>query len=81
MRIFRVLFNPFIHESGSVTLSIHRTREGALKAMTKHQEETKQRHEEHVKYMKDHDLYDSELYEHPWDADKEWSVNEIELED
>lgn len=36
MKIYEFVYNPCIHESAPVTISVHRTKEGALKAMRKH---------------------------------------------
>lgn len=36
MQVYEVLHNPMYHESGAVTLSLHRTLNGAYKAMRAH---------------------------------------------
>lgn len=40
--LYEFLYNGFIHESSWATISIHRTKEGAEKAMNEHKEKARQ---------------------------------------
>ena len=41
MKIYEALYNPCVHESGDVTISIHKTKKGALEAIKKHKAKKK----------------------------------------
>ena len=44
--LYAFLYNPMIHESGYITVSIHRTREGAEKALEWHKKECREEYAE-----------------------------------
>lgn len=44
LKLYEFLYNDCTHESACETVSLHRTKEGAQKAMEKHKIEDKQRH-------------------------------------
>ena len=64
--LYAFLYNPMIHESGYVTISIHRTREGAEKALEWHKKECI---DEEIEAC-------GELREN-WDNCQYWKVEEI----
>jgi hypothetical protein len=68
--LYAFLYNPMIHESGYITISIHRTREGAEKAMEWHKKESI---EEDIENCGKHDP--------EWDSYKRWKVEEITIKD
>ena len=68
--LYAFLYNPMIHESGYITVSIHRTREGAEKALEWHKKE----HIEET--IEDYGKYDEE-----WDTFRDWRISEITIQD
>jgi hypothetical protein len=59
-------------ESGVTTISIHKTKKGAKKAMELHKENIKKQWEEECKQY-------PEAKEYPYDYDQFWAVNPCEL--
>ncbi len=73
-KVFEATYNPMVHESGDITLSIHRTREGAEKAIEDHKAIQKKEYD---------DLYknDPDMVPGKWDDFQYWEVIETELKD
>ena len=72
MKVYEFLYCPCIHESGWVTVSLHITKEGALKAMKKH---TSEKRKEFNKMFKGKPEYsDMKFGEH-----ESWCVKEQEI--
>ena len=84
MKVFEALHNPMVYESSAGTLSVHRTREGAEKAIAAHKAKEKAEHDEMYSNER---LAESELahykkYPKPaFDEHQWWGVNEIEIQD
>ena len=76
MKIYEALYNPSKCESASYTLSIHRTIEGAEKAIKAHKDSMKWEHDNECEMMKKEGLTP---YTFEWDNDLDWSINETEL--
>jgi len=68
--LYAFLYNPMIHESGYITISIHRTREGAEKALEWHKKE-------HIAET----IEDCGKYDEEWDSCKDWKVEKITVND
>ncbi len=64
--LYAFLYNPMIHESGYITVSVHRTREGAKKALEWH------RHNEELEYIDACGVLDEW-----WNDYKLWKIEEI----
>jgi hypothetical protein len=73
--LYAFTYNPMIHESGYITVSIHRTREGAEKAMEWHRNECRNEWAEIYKAV-----HRAEI-DHPFDAFQSWKVEEIKILD
>lgn len=73
--LYAFLYNPMIHESGYITVSIHKTREGAEKAMEWHKHECRKEWAEIYKAV-----HRTEL-DHPFDAFQNWVVEEITVQE
>lgn len=73
--LYAFLYNPMIHESGYITVSIHRTRKGAEIAMAHHMEAERNQWEA---WNKCDIAYRSEF---PFNWNKNWVVEEIEIQD
>ena len=73
-KIYEALYNPMTEESAYRTLSLHRTREGAEKAI-----------EDHKKIVREEEdsIWDNEedRIRFPWDGFKDWQIRETELLD
>jgi arginine utilization protein RocB len=69
--LYAFLYNPMIHESSSQTVSIHRTREGAEKAMEEQMTEEKKRYKEWYENDKSYKL------QFPFNWNKNWKIEEI----
>jgi hypothetical protein len=71
--LYQFLYNPMIHESGYITMSIHRTRKGAEMALEFHKAEMKKEWNK---------MYD-EPDEEPWKFGhfEDWKIEEIKLQD
>jgi|FLOH01.1.fsa_nt_gi hypothetical protein len=76
MKIYEFLYNDCIYESASRTVSIHRTKLGAYKAMNKFiNDNFMKEYNERIKYGKDRN-YIWIFGVHEW-----WGVKEIELQE
>lgn len=75
-KIYEALYNGSVCESAAHTISIHKTPEGAEKAIEEHKEWTKREWE---KLYEDDEDEDRE--EFPWDFDQWWGIRETELLD
>jgi hypothetical protein len=73
--LYAFLYNPMIHESGYITVSIHRTREGAEKALEWHRNECRNEWAEVYKAV-----HRAEI-DHPFDAFQSWRIEEIQILD
>jgi hypothetical protein len=75
MKVYKALFNPMTEESGYITLSLHRTKEGAEKAV-------KTSKEKELKQWKEMYNPDSE-YDEPFKFGTflDWNVSEVEILD
>lgn len=78
MKIYEALYTSCIYESDMYTLSIHRTKEGAEKAVQEHKDVMKKEHDDaNITYQK----LGLELSQHEWDVHKGWDIAETELLD
>jgi len=66
--LYAFLYNPMIHESGYITVSIHRTREGAEKALICHKNDIKEE-------------WDNEDHIFAFDHFRDWEIEEIQILD
>jgi len=80
MKVFAAVYCDCIYESAYGTLSLHKTREGAERAIENHKKELRLRHEESVKHMAEHaPTFDMDEFEiHSW---QDWGIEEYEIED
>ena len=69
MELYEFLYNPMIEESGYITMSIHRNKEGAEKAMEEHKEKEEKEFE---------DLYKDDDKPFKFGYFESWCVNKIE---
>jgi hypothetical protein len=67
--LYAFLYNPMIHESGYITISIHRTQKGAEKAMEFYKHEVK----EEWKYR-------GASEEYPWDHCQNFKIETIQIQ-
>lgn len=75
--IYEALYCCCIHESSYGTLSTHRSREGAEKAMNKHRDAEKKEWDEMYRDVEEPSLFeDMKFGQH-----EDWDVREIELLD
>ena len=73
MKIYLAQYCSCIHESASATISVHRTPDGAQKAVEFHKEEKRKEWVE---------LFDAEQQNRfPFGDGERWGVKEIELQD
>lgn len=72
MKIYQALYNPMVHESAYATLSIHKTREGAEKAIQEHKDIEKARFD--VLHFDE-----EEGTGYGYDFCKDWIVEETEV--
>ena len=77
-KLYEFLYNGCVYESSPATISIHRTREGAYKAMNEHREEKYKQFLEDMEKMRRLDL-PTEHFE--FGEYEEWDVHEILLQD
>ena len=70
--LYAFLYNPMIHESGYITISIHRTREGAEKALAWHKNDC-------IKEWKE--IMKDDLAEFPFGQSQDWRIEEITILD
>jgi hypothetical protein len=74
MKLWEALYNPMIHESGFVTISIHLTKRGAQKAI----ERDKQR--EYEEWLEEYKwIPNDQSFNITWDKFKIWKVQPIKL--
>ena len=74
MILYEARYCDCIHESSYATISIHRTKEGAVNAIVNHQ------FNERSEFINDYDGLELPD-DFNWDTHKGWDVNEIELLD
>ncbi len=68
--VYEVLFNPCIHESAPSTISVHRTKKGAYKALRT------------FLFEKYYEWYNSAGRKHSkWSYNEWWGIGEIELKE
>ena len=92
--IYEFLYNGCIHESSYATMSLHKTKAGAEKALNEHKEKAKVKHEKNIKFMmeeiKNNDdltaedkkvLLDNYDEYHKFGAHEDWAIGEQELLD
>lgn len=70
MKIYEALYNPCIHESGYVTISLHLSPEGAQKAIDDHKKE---------KYLKFIEIYPLNDAPFKFGDHEGWGVSETEV--
>lgn len=75
MKIYEALYCCCVHESSYATLSIHKTKEGAEKAIQEHKDQMKKECED---MNKDDDWAKAHYI---WNQDKDWDIHETELLD
>jgi hypothetical protein len=73
--LYAFLYNPMIHESSSQTVSIHRTKEGAEKALEWHKSEERKKWNE---FSKNDEVYKTEF---PFEWNKNWRIQEITVQE
>lgn len=96
MKVFGFFHNPCIHESAYALISLHKTKEGAEKAMAEDIENAKKEHEEYVErqiesaleYAKEENIPDEEreilldgIRKYKYDDHVAWCVDELEVID
>jgi len=72
MVVYQALFNYMTEESSYVTLSLHKTKQGARDAVAK---ELRKEHEEHAKLYN----YNVEEMAYRYGAFEDWRVDKIEV--
>ncbi len=73
--IYEFLYNSCIHESAAATMSLHRTREGAERALEEHKAKERENHKKMIEF--DPINYnDNNFGEH-----EDWYIGEKELMD
>lgn len=77
MKVYEFLYCPCCHESAFATISIHRTKAGAYKAMRNH------RTSAYLEWYEDRMRFGKTpiFSEYPYDFGKDWMIREIELND
>ena len=78
MKMYQALYCSCVYESAYETLSIHRTKKGAEKAVEAHKNKLKKEHNLMQKRFKRHGMPKAE---HSWDVHQGWDISEIELMD
>ncbi len=76
--LYEFLYNPMIYESSSQTVSIHRTQEGAKKAMQEHKDLVKA---EFDNQWNNPDDPIEMIVDMKWDDDQSWSVRKVKIEE
>lgn len=61
MKVYAFMYNPMTEESGYITVSLHKTRDGAEKALESHKTGRKLQWDELEKYRRE--KYADDLYE------------------
>ena len=80
MKVYAFKYNPFIHESADAVVSLHKTREGAEKAMEDHKNQRKKEWEEHDQWQREEygDSYET-LCTAKFGQSESWAVEEVEV--
>jgi len=97
MKLYQALYNWMTHESSAETLSLHKTKEGAEKAIEKHKAKDKAEHdkqhareytEKEIAMMRECGFSESEIKENKENDRKDWpkswqwwGIREIEVEE
>lgn len=77
MKVFAFLYNDCIFESSSRTMSLHRSRKGAVQALNKHKADAMADHELHVAELR---AEHGEDYPLPnFGFDKRWDIGIFEI--
>ena len=76
--LYEFLYNPMIYESSSQTVSIHKTEEGARKAMEDHKAQVKAEFDD--LYHNPEDPADM-IVDMKWDDYQFWYIQEIEVQE
>lgn len=79
MKIYEALYCCCIHESSFATLSLHKTKSGAEKAIKEHKKLTKKEWDDSHKGTSKSDKYFKSRFK--WNGMVEWSICETELLD
>jgi hypothetical protein len=88
-KLFEFIYNGMTEESSYATMSVHRTREGAEKAMNNHKEQERIEHEQkmesYIKSWKEEGFDDKTIAEfseiHQFGQFEDWDVHEIDVLD
>jgi hypothetical protein len=75
--LYAFLYNPMIHESGYITVSIHRTREGAEKALEWHKNECREEWKTLYEAIHKKEWVESDIYM----INRNWKIEEIKILD
>ena len=70
MKVYSALYNPMIHESGYVTISLHRSMEGAVNAAEKHKAKRKKEFDR---------LWKNDSPPSPFGTFEDWAVDEVDI--
>ncbi len=90
MIVYEFLYNGCIHESSYCTMSLHKTREGAEKALNDHRNIEFAAWEEYTKLLMEKDEEGNDfgyesledcLEDNPFGKHEDWCIQEIELLD
>jgi hypothetical protein len=83
MKIYAFVYNPMIEESGYITVSLHKTKEGTLKALDEHKAEMKREWTEKIKKSKE--IYGEDFHKlrrgMSFGMWEDWDIEERELLD
>ena len=77
MKVYEFIYNDSTYDGASITMSIHKTREGAEKAMEEHKVRLKKEDDELYSNFNSSECLEDRDYE--WDYGKYWSIRETEL--
>lgn len=77
MKVYAFNYCPCIHESGWVTISLHKTRKGAEMAMEFHREVERKEHQEYLKRLDK----EARKYAVEFGRSEKWEVEEVEILD
>ncbi len=91
LKLYEFLYNGMTEESSYATISLHRTREGAEKALIEHKEKERLEYEEYKKRLIEGWRQDADFKEEDipdlmgtlceFDRFKDWTVNEVDVLD
>lgn len=87
MKLYEALYNCMIHESSAATLSLHRTKEGAEKAIEEHKAEVKKEWENRREIMRTtetketYDAFHGDDEPDEWAVFQWWGIGEIEVQE